>query len=100
MLGGGIIGYTDSDSDTDTASISFVIATGVSGLGLLVGGVGVLIRKDLALVFAPFVTLLLTALFVCHLAVTGDILPAGFMVILGLVALVFFYRALPAKENP
>ena len=99
MLGGGIVGYSDTDTDADTASIAFVIAAGASGLGLLAGGVGVLLRKDVALVFAPFLTLLLTALFACHLAVTWDFFPAGLMVILGLVALVLFYRALPSKEN-
>lgn len=99
MLAGAIIGYTDTDTDADTASVAFVIAAGASGLRLLAGGVGVLRRKDVALVFAPFVTLLLTALFACHLAVTGDFLPAGLMVILGLVALVLFYRALPSKET-
>lgn len=99
MLAGAIIGYTDTDTDADTASVAFVIAAGASGLGLLAGGVGVLKRKELALVFAPFITLLLTKLFACHLAVTGDVLPAGLMVILGLIALVLFYRALPSKET-
>ena len=81
------------------STLAFVIAAGTCGLGLLVGGIGVLLLKELALVFAPFVTLLLTALFACHIAVTGDFFPAGLMVILGLVALVLFYRALPSKEN-
>jgi len=99
VLGGGIIGYADTDSDADTAGIAFVIAAGASGLGLLAGGVGVLKRKELALVFAPFVTLLLTTLFACHVVVTGDFSPSSLMVILGLVALVLFYRALPSKEN-
>ncbi len=99
LLGDGIIGIRETDSEDDAASMAFVIATGASGLGLLLGGVGVLLRKDLALVFAPIVTFLLTALFACHLAVTGDFLPAGAMAILGLVALVLFYRALPSKET-
>jgi len=99
MLGDGIIGIRETDSEDDAASMAFVIATAVSGLGLLVGGLGVFLCKDLALVFAPFITLLLTALFACHSAVTGDFIPAGLMAILGLVALVLFYRALPSKET-
>ena len=96
---GGFIDYSDSDSDADPASIAFVIAASVCGLGLLAGGIGVLLLKDLALVFAPFVTLLITALFACHIAVTGDFFPSSLMMILGGVALVLFYRALPSKET-
>jgi hypothetical protein len=102
---GGIIDYSDSDSDSDSnsdadpASLAFVIAASVCGPGLLAGGIGVLIFKDLALVFAPFVALLITALFACHIAVTGDFFPTSLMVILGLVALLQFYRALPSKED-
>lgn len=96
---GGFVDYSDSDSDADPASIAFVIAASVCGLGLLAGGIGVLLLKDLALVFAPFVTLLITALFACHIAVTGDFFPSSLMMILGGVALVLFYRALPSKET-
>ena len=99
VFGGGIIDYSDSDSDADPAGIAFVIAASVCGLGLLAGGIGLLLLKDLALVFAPFVTLLITALFACHIAVTGDFFPTSLMVILGGVALVLFYRALPSKET-
>ena len=96
---GGFVDYSDSDSDADPASIAFVIAASVCGLGLLAGGIGVILLKDLALVFAPFVTLLITALFACHIAVTGDFFPSSLMMILGGVALVLFYRALPSKET-
>ena len=99
VFSGGIIDYSDSDSDADPSTLAFVIAAGTCGLGLLVGGIGVLLLKELALVFAPFVTLLLTALFACHIAVTRDFSPSGLIVALGIVALVLFYRALPSKEN-
>ena len=99
VFSGGIIDYSDSDSDADPSSIAFIIAASACGLGLLAGGIGLLILKDLALVFTPFVTLLLTALFACHVAVTGDFFPSSLMVILGLLALVLFYRAVPSKEN-
>jgi uncharacterized membrane protein (UPF0136 family) len=48
VLGGGIIGYTN------TANIASLIAGGASGLGLLASGLGVLRRKELGFVFAPF----------------------------------------------
>ena len=100
VFAGGFIDYSDSDSETaDPAGLAFVILASVCGLGLLAGGIGLIMLKDLALVFAPFVTLLITALFACHIAVTGDFFPTSLMVILGGVALVLFYRALPSKET-
>lgn len=99
MLGDGMIALSDTDAEDDRAGMAFAIATVVTGLGLLIGGLGVFLRNDLALVFAPFLTLLTSALFACHLVVTGEVIPASLMVMLGLVALVYFYRALPAKET-
>lgn len=92
VLGSGIIGYTD------TASIASLVAGGASGLGLLASGLGVLRRKELGFVFAPFITLLLTAFFACRLVLNGDFIPSGLMGSLGLVALVL-YCSLPAKES-
>ena len=54
VLGGGIIGIRESDSEDDASGMAFVIATGAAGLGLLFGGIGVLIRKDLASGFYAF----------------------------------------------
>lgn len=95
VLGGGIISYFD------TSSIVSLIAGSAPGVGLLAGGLGVFKRKrkQFWFVFAPFITLLLTVLFACHFVVSGDFIPAGLMAILGLVALVLFYRALPSKES-
>ncbi|MSP40525.1 MAG: hypothetical protein EXR70_18700 [Deltaproteobacteria bacterium] len=92
VLGGGIIGYTNS------ASIVSLIGGSASGLGLLASGLGVLRRKELGFVFAPFITLLLIAFFACSLMLNGDFIPSGLMGILGLVALVLYW-ALPAREN-
>ena len=92
VLGGGIIGYTN------TASIVSLVAAGASGLGLLASGLGVLRRKELGFVFAPFITLLLTAFFAYRLVLNGDFIPSGLMGILGLVALVL-YCALPGEES-
>lgn len=92
VLGGGIIGYTN------TASIASLIGGSASGLGLLASGLGVLRRKELGFVFAPFITLLLTAFFAYRLVLSGDFIPSGLMGVLGLVALVL-YCALPGKES-
>ncbi len=92
VLGGGIIGYTN------TASIASLVGGAASGLGLLASGLGVLRRKELGFVFAPFITLLLTAFFAYRLVLSGDFIPSGLMGILGLVALVL-YCSLPAKER-
>ncbi|MBM2802378.1 MAG: putative rane protein [Deltaproteobacteria bacterium] len=92
VLGGGIIGYTN------TASVASLMGGIASGFGLLASGLGVLRRKELGFVFAPFITVLLMAFFAYRLAVSGDFIPSGLMGILGLVALVL-YCALPAKEN-
>jgi len=92
VLGGGIIGYATA------GSVASVIAGSAFGLGLLASGVGVLRRKELGFVFAPFITVLLTAFFAYRLVLSGDFIPSGLMGILGLVALVL-YCALPAKES-
>lgn len=92
VLGCGIIGYTN------TASFAFLLGGSASGLGLLASGLGVLRRKELGFVFAPFITLLLTAFFASRLVLSGDFIPSGLMGVLGLVALVL-YCMLPAKEN-
>ena len=92
VLGGGIIGYTSAGSMTS------LISGSTFGLGLLASGLGVLRRKELGFVFAPFITLLLTAFFAYRLVLNGDFIPSGLMGVLGLAALVL-YCALPAKES-
>ena len=91
VLGGGIVGYTTS------RSMASLIAGSAFALGLLASGLGVLRRKELGFVFAPFITLLLTAFFASRLVLSGDFIPSGLMGILGLVALVL-YCALPGRE--
>ena len=79
-------------------NVSFLIAGCAFGFGLVGSGLGVLRRKELGFVFAPFITLLLTAFFAYRLVLNGDFIPSGLMGILGLVALVL-YCSLPAKEG-
>ena len=92
VLGGGIIGYATA------GSVASVIAGSAFGLGLLVSGLGVLRRKELGFVFAPLITLFLTAFFAYRLIQSGDFIPSGLMGVLGLVALVL-YCTLPGKES-
>jgi uncharacterized membrane protein (UPF0136 family) len=92
VVGGGIIGYTN------TANIASLMAGSAAGLGLLASGLGALRRKELGFVFAPFVSVLLTAFFAYRLVLGGDFVPSCLREILGLVALVL-YCALPAKES-
>jgi uncharacterized membrane protein (UPF0136 family) len=92
VLGGGIIGYISAGSMTS------LISGSTFGLGLLASGLGVLRRKELGFVFAPLITLLLTAFFAYRLVLSGDFIPSGLMGVLGLVGLVL-YCAMPAKEN-
>ena len=78
-------------------SVSFLIAGCVFGFGLVASGLGVLRRKELGFVFAPLLTLLLTAFFAHRLVQSGDFIPFGPMGALGLVALILC--VLPAKES-
>jgi uncharacterized membrane protein (UPF0136 family) len=92
VLGGGIIGYTN------IASFASLVGGSASGLGLLGSGLGVLRRKELGFVFAPFKTFLLTGSFAHRLVLNGDFIPSGLMGIFGFVVLVP-YCSLPAKES-
>ena len=85
VLGGGIIGYTAS------GSMASVIAGGVFGLGLLTSGLGVLRGKDMGFLMAPILTVLLTVFFGYRFAQSGEFVPSGLMVALGLVALTLYF---------
>lgn len=94
VLGGAIIGYTN------TANIASIIAGSASGLGLLASGLGVLRRKELGFVFAPFMTVLLTAFFGYRLVLSGDFIPSGLMGVLGLVALGGYLNEIAPNDVP
>ena len=85
VLGGGIIGYTAS------GSMASIIAGGVFGLGLLTSGLGVLRGKDMGFLMAPILTVLLTMFFGYRFALSGELIPSGLMVALGLVALTLYF---------
>ena len=84
VFGGGIIGYTAS------GSMASVIAGGVFGLLLLASGVGVLGAKDMGFLMAPLLTVLLTAFFGNRLVQSGEFMPSGLMMALGLVTLILY----------
>ena len=85
VLGGGIIGYTAS------GSMASLIAGSAFGLGLLASGLGVLRGKNMGFIIAPTLTVLLTAFFGYRFVQSGEFMPSGLMVALGLVALVLYF---------
>jgi len=85
VLGGGIIGYTAS------GSMASLIAGSAFGLGLLASGLGVLRGKEMGLLMAPLLTVLLTVFFGYRFAQSGELIPSGLMGVLGLVALILYF---------
>ena len=85
VLGGGIIGYTAS------GSMASLIAGSAFGLGLLASGLGVLRGKEMGLLMAPLLTVLLTVFFGYRFAQGGELIPSGVMGVLGLVALILYF---------
>ena len=85
VLGGGIIGYTN------TASMASLIASSAFGIGLLASGLGVLRRKELGFVFAPVLTVLVTAFFGYRSTRIGEFIPSGLVAILSLVTLFLYF---------
>jgi len=79
-------------------SVSFLIAGCAFGLGLLVSGLGVLRSKELGFVFAPVLTVLVTAFFGYRSTRIGEFLPSGLVAVLSLVTL-FLYFLPRAKKD-
>jgi uncharacterized membrane protein (UPF0136 family) len=80
-LVGGIIGYVQAQSTASLASGS------ISSLLLILGGVMQLQGQAWGLVLASVVTAVLVIVFVIRFAKTRKFMPAGLMIVLGLVAL-------------
>lgn len=85
VLGGGIIGYTTA------GSMASLIAGSAFGLGLLASGLGVLRGKNMGFLFAPLLTLFLTAFFAYRFALSGEFMPSGLMGVISLVALALYF---------
>jgi uncharacterized membrane protein (UPF0136 family) len=87
---GGVIGYVQAGSKVS------LISGIVSGLVLLVGGIGIVQSQPWGLGLAIAVTLLLIAVFVMRLIKTRKVMPAGLMVVVGVVVLIGLLAALGA----
>ncbi|HEY9642795.1 MAG TPA: TMEM14 family protein [Coleofasciculaceae cyanobacterium] len=80
-IGGGILGYVKVKSQQS------LISGVISGILLLVGGIGQLQAAAWGLPLSIAVTLVLITVFAIRLAKTRKFMPAGLMIIAGLVAL-------------
>jgi len=80
-LVGGIIGYVQAQSKASLVSGS------ISSLLLILGGVMQLQGQAWGLILASVVTAVLVIVFVIRFAKTRKFMPAGLMIVLGLVAL-------------
>jgi len=78
---GGIMGYAQAQSKASLLSGS------ISGLLLLVGGVMQLQGQAWGLILAAIVTAALVIVFAIRLAKTRKFMPAGLMIIVGLLSL-------------
>lgn len=78
---GGIIGYVQAYSKAS------LISGSISGLLLIFGGVMQLQAQDWGLTLAAVVTALLVVVFAVRLAKTRKFMPAGLMMVVGLIAL-------------
>jgi uncharacterized membrane protein (UPF0136 family) len=78
---GGVMGYAQAQSKASLLSGS------ISGLLLLVGGVMQLQGQVWGLILAAIVTAVLVIVFAIRLAKTRKFMPAGLMIIVGLLSL-------------
>ena len=92
VLSGGILGYTTARS---MAPLMAGIASGALGIGLLASSVGVFRGKNLGFMMAPILTLLLATFFGFRFVQSGEIIPAGLMAALGLIATFLYFTLRP-----
>lgn len=85
---GGIIGYQQAGSKPS------LISGGITGVLLLIAGLGLVRAQLWALWLAIVVTLLLVVVFVIRLIKTRKLMPAGLMVIVGIGTLIALYQTL------
>ena len=87
VLIGGIIGYLKAKSQAS------LISGGISGVLLLVCGLLQLQGQSWALILAQILILILVIVFAIRLKKTGKFLPAGIMLMLGVVSLLLMLFA-------
>ena len=89
-----------------TAIISYLTAGGVLfliagcavGFGLVASGLGVLRSKELGFVFAPVLTVLVTAFFGYRSTRIGELIPSGLVAVLSLVTLFLYFLPRGKKD--
>ena len=79
-------------------SVSFLIAGCAFGFGLMASGLGVLRRKELGFVFAPVLTVLVTAFFGYRSTRIGEFIPSGLVAVLSLVTLFLYFLPRGKKD--
>ncbi len=79
---GGIIGYQKAGSKVS------LISGIVSGILLILGGLAGLVGFGLGLILARVVTIILIIVFGIRLVKTGKFMPAGIMLIAGIITLI------------
>ena len=79
-------------------SVSFLIAGCAVGFGLVGSGLGVLRRKELGFVFAPVLTVLVTAFLGYRSTRIGEFLPSGLVAGLSLVTLFLYFLPRGKKD--
>ena len=79
-------------------SVSFLIAGCAFGFGLVASGLAVLRRKELGFVFAPVLTILVTAFFGYRSTRIGEFIPSGLVAVLSLVTLFLYFLPRGKKD--
>jgi uncharacterized membrane protein (UPF0136 family) len=77
---GGIIGYTKVGSKIS------LISGSISGLLLIISGIVQLMGINWGIIFSTIITTILIITFIIRLAKTHKMMPAGFMILTGIVA--------------
>jgi uncharacterized membrane protein (UPF0136 family) len=79
-------------------SVSFLIAGCALGFGLVASGLGVLRHKELGFVFAPVLTVLVTAFFGYRSTRIGEPIPSGLVAGISLVTLFLYFLPRGKKD--
>lgn len=93
-----VVLITAINSYLTAGSVSFLIAGCAFGFGLVSSGLGVLRRKELGFVFAPVLTVLVTAFFGYRSTRIGELIPSGLVAVLSLVTLFLYFLPRGKKD--
>lgn len=79
---GGVIGYKTAGSKVS------LISGGISGVLLLVGGIASFLGQSWGLILATIITAILIIVFIARLLKTKKFMPAGLMIMGGVIVLI------------